>query len=198
MQNTDEKCWYHYNHLGFLIRLLIRDPIWKLSSSCEDESNNMEFTLVLDLVLYGWLDWGVTFSVVFLVNVIGKLVSRAGLDGIAFPCDLWRLIDCHWFTICIGPLPLSGFMIYIFGSLCFNSTTNSSLLYLSCILLQPSRWSWSNTKLPSGISRAFPIAKENDLSTLCFILFNAYWFTARMSLCCWLTYAHLLCKKLSL
>ena len=28
---------------------------------------------------------GSYFSIVFLVNVIGKLVSGAGLDGIAFP-----------------------------------------------------------------------------------------------------------------
>ena len=143
-----------YSHL--FVRLLIRAPNQKLSLSSDDESKTIECLLVLDLVPYGWLCWAVIFPVVFLVSVIGKLVSEARLDGIQFSCGLWRSSNCHQFTICTGLLPLSGLMVYTFESLCFDSMTNSSLLKLSQIIIWPFRWSWSNTKLPSGISRVFP------------------------------------------
>ena len=47
----------------------------KLSSSQEEESSTTECALALDLVLHGWLLWGVPFLRVLLVSVIGKVVS---------------------------------------------------------------------------------------------------------------------------
>ena len=210
------KCWHHLPLCGCnlvvrqlnrflttpkLLQLLEDDSNTiesTLVSGSEDHCSAMEFTLVFDLVPQEWICWGVTFQAAFFISIVGSLVSGAGSDGILFPCDLWRSNNYHQLTIRIGPLPLSGLMIYTFGSQCFNSMTNSLLLWLSWILLWPSRWSWSNTKLPSVMSRAFPPAWETDFSELSFILSNAHLFAARMNSSCWLIQAHLLCKKLSL
>ena len=107
------KCPYHFtNYSHLFLKLLIRAQNPKFSSSSAVESNTIKCTLVLDLVPYVCLLWWIPFLRVFLVSVIGKMVSGAWLDGLVFPCDFWRWNNCHQFTICTGPLPLSGLMVH--------------------------------------------------------------------------------------
>ena len=134
------KCWYHFiHHSDLFLKLLIRAPNPKPSSSSKEESNTIECALVLDLVPYWWLLWGVFLSGTFLARLISRVVSGAWLDELASPCDVWRSCNFCQFTIDIGPLPLSGLLVY--RVLVLNSMTNSSFLKLSWILFWPPGWS---------------------------------------------------------
>ena len=120
---------------------------------CESGSDLFVFSFGLKEGTCGssWLSWGLVSPPLFWI--------------------LPRSWSWHWLTVCTGPLPLTGLMWYTFGSGCLPTTTNSSLVYLSWILLWPSRWSYNKTKFPSGISSDFWF---NLFGTLLHALSNAF------------------------
>ena len=72
----------------------------------------MAFPWVLDLVPYGCVCWGVIEPLVgFFTSKVGRMVLGAGSDGLSLPCVFQRSNNCCQFTLCIGPLPLSGLMV---------------------------------------------------------------------------------------
>ena len=89
---------------------------------------------------------------------------------------------------CTSPLQLIGLMLYLYGSGCLPTRTNSWYLYLPSILFQPLGDPATRLGYPLDflvIDHLFcPLCR-----VFCHVLFNVHWFVAHISSYCSLTQA---------